>query len=675
MVSIIDYSGVNIYFALIIWRIYMSLENRAKNKIVWYKVAELGSVAPGRVMTVTAGTHQICLINYKDKITALDNHCPHQGGPLGEGQIENGWVICPWHAYEYHPETGKPPEGFEDCVKTYPVELRENGIYVAFEEVQPLKTVSDQMVDVMTKWGINVVFGMVGHSNLGFADAMHQAEKKGKLKYFGIRHEGAAAFAASAFAKLSGQPAACFAIAGPGATNMITGMWDAHVDNVPLLALAGQVNTQVMGPGTFQEVDLPAAYLPVTRWQQVVLGSKNASDLMALAIKHAIVEHGPTALILPDEIQQLPAKDPAPETPREGRVAKSDIMPPMAELTRAIDLISKAKRPAIIVGNGARAFSTEIIQFAEKIKAPIISTFKAKGLVSDSHPLACGVLGRSGIPVASVMMGTADLLIVLGASFSVHTGIAEYIPTIQVDHDPMILGKFHPVTVPLWGDIGVTLAQMKKSDKLSGINRPDIQTEIGSRWENWRTEKNRRANDVSKRGINSAAVFNKLSLLSPDDAVICVDVGNNTYSFGRYFECKNQSVLMSGYLGSIGFAFPAAMGAWAAAPDRKIIAVAGDGGFGQYLAEFTTAVKYNMPITLILLNNNEIGKISKEFLSDNKEAWQTSLHNPGFADYAKLCGGEGFLIKNLDELEEGIEKGLKSEKASIVEIITDPLLI
>jgi len=239
----------------------------------------------------------------------------------------------------------------------------------------------------------------------------------------------------------------------------------------------------------------------------------------------------------------------------------------------------------------------------------------------------------------------------------------------------MILGKFHPVTVPLWGDIGITLTQINNSDKLKVVKRPNIEKEIASRWDSWRLEKKRRAKDISKRGINAAAIFDKLSYLAPDDAVICVDVCNNTYSFGRYFECKKQSILMSGYLGSIGFAFPAAMGAWAAAPDRKIIAVAGDGGFGQYLAEFTTAVKYNMPITLILLNNHEIGKISKEFLSDNKEAWHTSLNNPGFAEYAKLCGGEGILVRDIDELENSIEKGLKSEKASIVEIITDPLLI
>ena len=314
----------------------------------WIKVAEPGSLPEERVKTVLAGKRQVCLTHHAGEIGALGNRCPHQGGPLGEGQIENGWVICPWHAYEYHPLTGAPPEGFEDRVESYPVEIKDDGIYVGIVATPPRKTVSDQMVAVMTDWGVEVVFGMVGHSNLGFADAMHQAEKAGKLRYYGIRHEGAAAFAASAYAKLTGQPAACFTIAGPGATNLMTGLWDAHVDNVPLLALTGQVNTQIMGPGTFQEVDLHAALSPVTRWQQTVLNAKNASDLMALAIKHALVEHGPTALILPDEIQQLPAQDPFPPAPRSGRISTTEIKPPQAELNRAVEMINQARRPCII---------------------------------------------------------------------------------------------------------------------------------------------------------------------------------------------------------------------------------------------------------------------------------------------------------------------------------------
>lgn len=649
------------------------MEKKKNSK--WVKVAKESNLLNERVKTVVADKQQVCLVHHKNEFSALGNRCPHQGGPLGEGQIEDGWVICPWHAYQYDPKTGKAPEGFDDHAKCHTLKLKDDGIYVEIEDKVKAATVSDQMVDIMTNWGVKVVFGIVGHSNLGFADAMHQAEKRGKLSYYGVRHEGAAAFAASSYAKLTGEPAVCFSIAGPGATNMLTGMWDAHVDNVPLLAITGQVNTQIMGPGTFQELDLHSAFKAVTRWQQTVIGAKNASDLMALAIKNAIVEHGPTALILPDEIQQLPALNPFPEMTKQGRIANNEIAPPKSELDNAIELINKAKRPCIVVGKGANHHKDTVIALAEKLQIPIVTTFKAKGLVSDSHPLACGVLGRSGIPVASIMMGTADLLIVLGASFSVHTGIAEYIPTIQVDRDRMTLGKFNAVDVPLLGDIGVTLKQIIGSESLKPKSNPKIVEEIATRWKNWKQEKARRQKDKSKKGLNSANIFDVMSKIVPKDAIICVDVGNNTYSFGRYFESANQTILMSGYLGSIGFAFPAAMGAWSANTGRKIIAVAGDGGFGQYMAEFTTAVKYGMPILLILLNNSELGKITKEFNADRMEAWHTSLKNPNFVDYAKSCDGDGIQVSDINNLEKAINTGLSSDKPFIVECITDVSLI
>ena len=162
----------------------------------------------------------------------------------------------------------------------------------------------------------------------------------------------------------------------------------------------------------------------------------------------------------------------------------------------------------------------------------------------------------------------------------------------------------------------------------------------------------------------------------PDNAVIAVDVGNNTYSFGRYFECTSQSVLMSGYLGSIGFGFPAAMGAWAAAtPDRPIVAVTGDGGFGQYLAELTTAVKYGMDITHVLLNNSMLGKITKEQRAVHFDVWQTSLHNPDFAAYAELCGAHGRRVTDAAELDDAIAAALAHPGPALVEVIADPDLV
>ena len=624
----------------------------------------------GRLTTVVAGGRALCLARTAAGYGALDNRCPHQGGPLGDGQLENGFVVCPWHGYEYDPVSGAPPSGYGDAATAYAVEERADGVYVELPVLEPRVSLMDQLVDVLCEWGIDTVFGMVGHSNLGMADALRRAEADGRLRYIGVRHEGAGAFAASGYAKLTGRPAACFSIAGPGATNLLTGLWDAKVDRAPILALTGQVQPQVLGPGAFQELPLAEAFSAVAEWSQTVLAAGNASELAALAMKHAIVNRDVAHLILPDEVQELDGLEQPPPRPRQGRIASAVILPPEDELARAIALLREAQRPSIICGNGARPFREAVVALAERIDAPIITTFKAKGLVADDHPLACGVLGRSGTPVASGLMARSDVQLVLGASFSNHTGIATYVKTIQVDTDRMMLGKFHPVDVPLWGDIGRTLAVLQET--LPSADHPKRRERIALAKERWGVEKARRAQTTDTRGrLHPALIFAALSELAPDDAVIAVDVGNNAYAFGHYFECKaNQDVLMSGYLGSIGFGFPAAIGASAATRGtRKVIAVTGDGGFGQYLAEFTTAVKERMPILHVLLNNDELGKISREQIGALRPVWKTDLVNPDFAAYAESCGGRGFLVATADELRPALEAALAVEGTpALVEI-------
>jgi len=651
------------------------IDEEGEKEIVWYKVADLDELPEGRVKAVTAGTTRMALTHIDGQYGALENHCAHQGGPLGEGSIEEGCLRCPWHGWDFDPLTGEGKTHPDSSVATYDVEVRNDGVYVAIEEiVAHTDTVSDLMVQTMVNWGVTHVFGMVGHSNLGLADALRIQEEEGNLTYIGIRHEGAASFAASGYAKVSGRPAACIAIAGPGATNLITGLWDARMDRTPVLALTGQVNTQVMGPGVFQEIDQTSTFEAVAHWSQTVLHNSNHAELMNLALKHAIVERGVSHLIFPDEVQVLPAPGQALPGKRQGRLGSIQITPPAASIQSANALIAKAKRPVIIVGYGARESMEGVIVFAEKLNAPMLTTFKAKGQVSDSHPLGAGVLGRSGTPIASWCMNESDLLIVFGASFSDHTGIEKSKPIIQVDFERMALAKSHPVDVPVWGEISETAKLLLKQlpKKLSSL---DQRKDIAERWKLWRKEKQKRAQDDQKHGINSAILFDVLTKLAPANAVISVDVGNNTYSFGRYFECKQQTIIMSGYLGSIGFGFPAAMGAWAAAPDRPILSVSGDGGFGQYLADFTTAVKYNMNITHILLNNGEIGKISKEQRDGQWKVWQTSLHNPDFSKFAKNCGGFGVRVKKPEDLKASIQKALDYEGPALVEIMTDSELI
>jgi thiamine pyrophosphate-dependent acetolactate synthase large subunit-like protein len=536
------------------------------------------------------------------------------------------------------------------------------------------KTVSDIMVETMVNWGVTHVFGMVGHSNLGLADAIRRKCETGQLSFIGIRHEGAAAFAASAFGKLTGRPAACLSIAGPGATNMLTGLWDARMDRIPILALTGQIDTQVLGPGAFQEVDLASAFSSVAAWSKTVLASSHHAELMNLALKNAILKRDVGHLIFPNEVQVLPVDPDQPPGGSEGRLPSLEISPPAEAVDAAVQLIGKAERPAIIVGHGARFCMPGILKLARRLNCPVITTFKGKGLISDEDPLACGVQGRSGTLVAAHFMNGADLLVVFGASFSQHTGINPNVPTIQVDYDPITLGKFHPVTVPVYGEIGMTAGIMMDRIPETGpwIDRRD---EIAGKWQEWREEKKRRAAKRGNGGLNSAEIFSALSTLIPENAVIAVDVGNNTYSFGRYFECKKQSILMSGYLGSIGFGYPASMGAWAGAPDRPIVALTGDGGFGQYMGEICTAVKYGMKITHILLSNGELGKISKEQETQNIPVWETDLHNPDFAQYAELCGARGFRVTEISELGKAMSDALACDGPALVEIVSDPALI
>ncbi len=640
----------------------------------WHRVLASDELPEGRVTTVTVGRRSLAVSHFQGGYGAIDNKCPHQGGPLGEGSIEKGWLRCPWHGYDYSPCNGQAPEGSSDTVEAFAVDTRDDGVYVAVPpDAERSRTVSDVLVETMVNWGVTTVFGMVGHSNLGFADAMRGAEERGELRFFGIRHEGAASFAAGAYGKLTNDLAACFGIAGPGSTNLLTGLYDAKVDRAPVLALSGQVPSKVKGRGAFQDVDLEGAFHDVARYSETVQAGSDHAELMNMACKTAVVERDVAHLVLPDEVQVHPS-DAEPGGPL-GRVPSRQISPPADPLAAAVEMIAGARRPMFVVGHGARNDMAEITALAEQIGAPVGTTFKGKGAISDLNPLGCGVLGRSGTPIASWMMNESDLLVVFGASFSNHTGIATYKRIVQVDYDPMALGRFNAVDIPLLGHCAVTarlLAEAIGAEHACADHRP----EVAERWAIWRAEKASRRADDRGVGLNAAVLFDSLGRHVEPDAVMCVDVGNNTYSFGRYFEVDRQSVLMSGYLGSIGFGFPAAMGAWAAVGDqRQVIGVSGDAGFGQYAMEMTTAVKYAMNITHVLMNNSELGKISKEQRAANLDVWQTSVHNPSFAEFATLCGAHGVRVESAGDLDEALAGALAHDGPALVEVVTDALLV
>ncbi|MEM9326775.1 MAG: thiamine pyrophosphate-binding protein, partial [Bacteroidota bacterium] len=432
---------------------------------------------------------------------------------------------------------------------------------------------------------------------------------------------------------------------------------------------------QVVGTGAFQEVDLVSAFESVAGFNHRVQADSKYGELMTLAVKHALVNREVSHLTFPDDVQIHPAEGLEAKT-LDKRVADFHILPPSHIVDQAIDAIKESKQPTIIVGHGARFDMDRITALAEQLHAPVLTTFKGKGLIPDDHPLGCGVLGRSGTPIASYFMNEADLLIVFGASFSNHTGITPKVPTIQVDFDRMALAKFHGIDIPVWGELGETARLM--TERLSGasLDAKDRRPEVKERWDIWKKEKAKRLLEDNGKGVSSVAVFEAMNQYIPADAAIAVDVGNNTYSFGRYFECKQQSIVMSGYLGSIGFGYPAAMGLWAAVgASRPVFAVTGDGGFGQYPMEITTAVKYGMPIKHVLLNNAELGKISKEQRAAEFDVWQTSLTNPNFSQFARSCGAFALRVERKEQLDDAFRELLACDGPGMIEVMGDPMLI
>jgi len=438
-----------------------------------------------------------------------------------------------------------------------------------------------------------------------------------------------------------------------------------------VIAISGQVPSKVLGRGAFQDLDFSAVFKDVALTTTTVQSGSDHAELAAIAVKHARDGRGVAHLVLPDEVQALPSD--APAVSPDGRYSDRLVRPDEQALARAAQLVVNARRPVLIVGHGARGAEDEVTALAERLHAPVLTTFKAKGLVPDTHPLGAGVLGRSGTPVASWLMNESDLLVVVGASFANHTGIAPYKPIVQIDDNPSSIGRFDAVTANVLGDAAIVVAALAKA--VVDADPEDQRPDVAERWEIWRAEKARRAADDRGVGVSAAAVFAALSEHLPKEAVVTVDVGNHAYSLGRYLESQGQPVLMSGYLGSIGFGYPAAIGAWAADPDRPVVAVTGDGGFGQYAMELNTAVKYGIPVKHVLLNNNALGKISKEQLAADYPVWHTSLSNPDWAAYAELCGATGIRVTTSDQLDEAMRSLFETPGPALLCVEQDPELI
>ncbi len=537
------------------------------------------------------------------------------------------------------------------------------------EEAKPKKqiesTVSDVLISQIAAWGVKYVFGIPGTSTLGVVEAIRKSN--GKVQYIQVRHEEAAAFMASAYGKLTGHVAAVLGISGPGATNLVTGLYDAQLDHAPVLALTGMVARKHIGRGAVQEIDQQAFFEPLTVYNKTLMTEDQTVSLATHAIKYALLDQGVAHIGIPNDVQKLPYE--AELKPFEG------MMPNLAYgqedwvVEKAAKAVDSAQRPVILAGFGARGQGAKLLKLAGKIGAPIISTFRAKGIVDDDEALYVGCHGGLGTTAAAELMNKADLLIVVGSSFSDLSQIPKK-RMVQIDINPLMIARRYPVEVGLLGNSAVLIPKL--TEKVAQKNNAGYVAEVGRLKQAWRLQIEKEA-DESAKPIRPPYIMKVLQEKIASDAVISLDVGENCWWFGRNFGMKKtQKMVMSGTLATMGFGLPGALAAAFAYPDRQIVCITGDGGLTMVLGDFLTAHKYNLPVKVFVINNKSLGMIKQEQKMEGYESWQTELYDYSFADFAEHSGGLGIKVTEPADLPAAVDRALKSDKPTIVDIDTDP---
>jgi pyruvate oxidase len=526
------------------------------------------------------------------------------------------------------------------------------------------RTVSEVLVNQIAEWGVRYVFGVPGTSTLGVVDAVR---KNGKVSYIQVRHEQVAAFMASAYGKLTGHVAACLSVSGPGTTNLATGLYDASLDNSPVLVLSGMVARQFIGPGSIQEIDQYSFFEPICVFNKILMSEEQTTMLATLAVKQALLDRGVSNIGLPNDVQKLPCD--LDVQPFEGRMPNLAFVAEDALVEKAAMTIDSAERPVIVAGFGARGQGNKLHKFADKISSPIVTTFRAKGVVDESYPLCAGIHGGLGSTAAAELVRKADLLVVIGSSFSDLTHLPRK-KTVQIDLNMKNIAKKYPVDVGLLGNSALLISRL--TEKVKEKHDREYLAEIALLKQEWLNQIEREA-DSKAKPIRPPYIMKVLTEKLADNAVISLDIGENCWWFGRNFQMKKtQKMVMSGLLGSMGFGLPGAMAAALAYPDRQIVCITGDGGFTMVMPDFLTTLKYNLPVKVFVMNNKSLGMIKQEQKVEGYESWQTELHDFNFANYAEQSGGVGIKVKEPKELETAVEKALATSRPAIVDIDTDP---
>jgi thiamine pyrophosphate-dependent acetolactate synthase large subunit-like protein len=535
------------------------------------------------------------------------------------------------------------------------------------------RTTSDLIVERLLEWGIDTCFGINGDQVNGFFEALRT--HCDQMRFIHVRHEENAALAAVGYAKFTGRPAACVATAGPGAVHLLNGIYDAHIDGVPLVAISGMSYHDVIGAHLIQDMDSPLLFKEACVFSERVMGPAHAVNVCDIAVRKALATNQPVHLGIPIDIQSWTQDTASTKNPtaHTSLAAQPQVpVPPQETIRRAADVLNACDRVAIIVGAGGRGAGELVEQVADTLGAPIANAALGKDVVPDDSPLKTGGIGLAGTRASQQALEECDGLLIVGSSSAYY----EFWPQpgqargVQIDIDPAMLALRYPIEVGLAGDTAATLQALLPL--LQHNPHRDYPERIQATTKSWwrLLEEQAGSTDVPMR---PQTITWQLGQLLRDDTILTADAGSVTMWGQRVPLRRGMQFSFSGTHCSMGSAVPYAIGAKLAHPDRPVVAFLGDGAMSMGMGELATLAQYRLPITVVVLRNDTLAL----------EVWEqnTLLGNPQygcelspieFTQVAQGCGVAAYRIERAEQARDTLEAALAHDGPALVECLVDP---
>jgi acetolactate synthase I/II/III large subunit len=532
------------------------------------------------------------------------------------------------------------------------------------------------LMKALEKEDVKEVFGLPGGANLPMYDELF----KSNIRHILVRHEQSAAHMADGFGRVSRKPGVCFATSGPGATNILTGLATAHADSAPMVAVTGQVPVAMIGKDAFQESDIIGMSNPCVKYS---FQPRTPGEIPEVVKKGFYIAEtgrpGPVLLDIPKDVQQNEAEMHFPDVIKmRGYHPWTD--PDIVNVERAIEMLLSADKPIILAGGGviiSSAFS-ELQAIAEMLLIPVVTTFKGKGAFPENHALSLGPIGMHGHAEANKLMTEADCVLAIGTRFSDRSvgtfeEFEKRLKIIHMDVDPAEIGKNQTTQVAVVGDVKASLRIMIKMLQQKAFKKTDENKwikHVNETKEYWRENLKLHPGEMS-----AAKILRKLREVLPHEAICTTEVGQHQMWASLFFDVVQPGTFFSSTgLGTMGWGFPAAIGAKTAKPDVPVVDIAGDGSFNMTENSLATSVLENLPVIVFLVNNYTLGMVAQwqRTFYDRRMIGVDQKNCPDYVKIAESYGAQGIRAQSLDELEHAIKAGLKSDVATVIDIPIDP---